>query len=211
MVCIIFDCDGVIVDSEEVSCRLFNDAVLKVAKPKYDINVKKEELIGLSHEDAINVYRKQIHITNDMSNSIKMIKEYVYLKCKIEPVIGFKEFHERLVKLNIQTAVGTSGDRKKLNHNLKCVNVFFEVSVTSDDVKVSKPAPDIYLKCKELLDTKDAIVIEDSINGLKAGKAAGCMTIGITTTESKEVLEKYADKVCNDYDEIYDFLSHIIQ
>ena len=74
----------------------------------------------------------------------------------------------------------------------------FRSIVTGLDVKNKKPYPDIYLKAAEMigLSPHDCLVVEDAASGIKAGKAAGCRCLGITSSFDAGVL-KGADWICD--------------
>jgi len=82
---------------------------------------------------------------------------------------------------------------------------YFRCIVSSEDVSMPKPSPEIFLLASEILNVepKYCCVIEDTINGVKAGKAAGMNVVAITNTFSIDQLTKSgADLVCQSYTEI---------
>ena len=87
---------------------------------------------------------------------------------------------------------------------------YFRCIVSSEDVSMPKPSPEIFLPASKQLniEAKYCCVIEDTINGIKAGKAAGMKVVAITNTFSIEQLTKSgADLVCQSYTEITKNLS----
>jgi HAD superfamily hydrolase (TIGR01509 family) len=122
------------------------------------------------------------------------------VKGKLSPLPGAHEFIRKCREKNLMIALATSADRIKMAVNL------FEIGLTEDtfgsvvtglDVENKKPFPDIYLKAaKNLgLEPNECLVVEDAVSGIKAGKAAGCRCLAVTTSFSKEAL-KEADWVC---------------
>lgn len=81
-------------------------------------------------------------------------------------------------------------------------------TVTADQVTRGKPDPEPYSVAAERLgvDPAECIVVEDSVGGLRAGRAAGCTTIGVLTTAPREVLEEHADIIV---DSIADLEAHL--
>jgi HAD superfamily hydrolase (TIGR01549 family) len=82
---------------------------------------------------------------------------------------------------------------------------YFRCIVSSEDVSLPKPSPEIFLLASKKLNVepKYCCVIEDTINGVKAGKAAGMYVVAITNTFSIDQLSKSgADLVCQSYTEI---------
>ena len=82
---------------------------------------------------------------------------------------------------------------------------FFSTIITGEDIINGKPHPEPYLKTAEKLavPTANALVIEDSLNGVRSGKAAGCPVIAITTSFPRELLmELQADYVVDSFAEL---------
>ena len=82
---------------------------------------------------------------------------------------------------------------------------YFDAIVTGEDITKGKPDPEPYLTTARKLgiDAKDCIVIEDSINGVRSGHAAGCVVIAMTTTFPREaLLEAGADHVIDSFSEL---------
>ena len=80
---------------------------------------------------------------------------------------------------------------------------YFDIILNDTFVTHSKPHPEIYLKCAEALglSNKQCVVIEDSLSGVQAGKAAGSKVIGITTTHPANELAD-CDLVIDDFDDL---------
>ena len=82
---------------------------------------------------------------------------------------------------------------------------FFSTITTGEDIIKGKPHPEPYLKTAEKLGVAppNALVIEDSVNGVRSGKAAGCRVIAITTTFPREsLMEVQADYVVDSFAEL---------
>jgi beta-phosphoglucomutase len=105
-------------------------------------------------------------------------------------------------------AVVTGGMRDRVNEIINNhFRDYFSATVTSDDVKDTKPFPEPYLKGASSLGLapKDCIVVENAPMGIKAGKQAGMFVIAITTTLKKEYLEE-ADLIVESFDEVNNYL-----
>ena len=78
---------------------------------------------------------------------------------------------------------------------------YFDEILTSEDFDESKPSPDCYLKAAERfgLTSDECVVLEDSFNGLKSGRAAKMFVVGFATTNSHKAIEPYSDTVVDDY------------
>jgi HAD superfamily hydrolase (TIGR01509 family) len=111
---------------------------------------------------------------------------------------GALEFVKRLRDSGIPMAIVTSSDRKKMQSLYAQYPEFptlFDHIITGDMVTKAKPDPDCYLMGAKLLgiDIKDCIVVEDSRNGLIAGRESGARVIGIATTLSREAVNELSD------------------
>jgi HAD superfamily hydrolase (TIGR01509 family) len=110
----------------------------------------------------------------------------------IKPLDGLVDFLKLLDESGIKRAIATSAPRANVDFTLTKTHItpYFNVILDEAFVSIGKPHPEIYLKSAAALGMApaDCIVIEDSISGVKAGKAAGCKVIGVTTTHSEEEL-----------------------
>ena len=86
---------------------------------------------------------------------------------------------------------------KHLDEELPELRSFFDIIVTADQITRSKPDPEGYLLAASLLhkDIKNCVVFEDSLQGVKAGRASGAYVVGISGTLPAEVLSPFADIV----------------
>ena len=91
---------------------------------------------------------------------------------------GCQTWLEQLKKRGIKTAIVTSSDRVKMEHALKAhpeLEQLFDIILTANDFRESKPHPEGYLTAASRLDvlSEECVVLEDSFHGLEAGKRAG--------------------------------------
>lgn len=79
--------------------------------------------------------------------------------------------------------------------------MLFDAILTSEDFERSKPDPDCYLKAAQRLETQidECLVFEDSVNGLRSGRAAGMKVVGLLTTNPLEVVAPLSDLQLTDY------------
>lgn len=113
---------------------------------------------------------------------------------------GVYDFVYALKERGIPMAIVTSSTRIKMSHMIEQLPDFaalFTDIVTSEDVCHGKPDPEGYLVGARHIDIdpKNCVVFEDSINGLKAGHAAGAYVVAIATTNPKELLKGYSNVV----------------
>ena len=114
---------------------------------------------------------------------------------------GAHEFISKCRKKGFRLALATSADRIKMEVNLREIGlqpVHFNSIVTGLDVENKKPFPDIYIKAAESigLEPYECLVVEDAVSGIKAGKAAGCRCLAVTTSFEAAKLLHEADWIC---------------
>lgn len=206
---IIYDLEGVIIDTEglwDVSHNLF---LRKLGINTYDKDYKKE-LAGRTLWEGTEIIRSLYSINITTSELISLRKSSfveTITKYEVSLVKGFLDFNDKINQLNLRSCIATSMDKDLFNqlslskflYDLFSNQVFF----TSNEGLKSKPAPDIFIFALGIMDAlpKDAIVIEDSPIGIKAAKAAGIKCIGISSTFDKKFLHD-ADYVYDNFNQI---------
>jgi len=209
---IIFDCDGVLVDSEPFSCGTWN--VILKEQYNIDIGTNYNAILGKNLGDAAEYYSRKYNLPYDDGTLLKLgqLKEDTYYRIaegKLKPIPGVNRIIKEAKDLNLKIAVASSGSINKINFNLSQAGLDekFQNIISADDVKRAKPAPDIFLEAMNRLELEPekCIIIEDSLSGIKSAKSSGAFTIGIATTFSVEHLYE-ADLIIKNYDELNLFL-----
>lgn len=113
-------------------------------------------------------------------------------------VEGFERFVGELRQHGVKTAVVTSSNLPKMQSVYRQRPAFkemFDAILTSEDFAESKPSPDCYLRGAARFGAQadECVVFEDSINGLKSGRAAGMFVVGLTTTNDEETVKPLSD------------------
>ena len=192
---VLFDLDGVLVDSIDAWHHVFNDTLTyfylkKVSKREF----RKD--FGAPIEHDMKKYFKGKTVKEVVSVFVSNFKKSaVHVKLFPQSMYVLKN----LKKKNVKTGLITNSTKPivlTVLNDLK-LKEYFNVVVTMDDVRRRKPAPDMVLKaCKKLkVSPKNTILIGDTINDILAGKRAGCITIGYKTNSQfrisnlKEILE----------------------
>lgn len=206
---IIFDMDGVLVDSEPIhekaeieTCRQFG---MDAPKKEWD-NFRGKKLEDIFSYVSRKYGKGDEPIEKMIEKKIELYLSYALLELQI--ISGAREFLKKLEKTQkYRYALTTSGRKVQQDQILAKFELadFFPIMVTADDVHNGKPHPEPYLitveRLKEL--PENCLVIEDSDNGVLSAKAAGCQVCGITNTFSREHLEKAgADLVVSDFQEL---------
>ena len=208
---IIFDFDGVLVDSEILVANAFAKYM-----QKFGIEVDEKEFAsfaGKKTDQVIDILSKKYSIEDQQKffTDIMDIASNIYKK-ELTTVKGAYDFVSNL-KLNI--FIGSNSMKERIIDGLQRVRLdkYFQPKqvYSFDQVDKPKPDPDIYLKAiqdNNLLKNQ-TIIIEDSAVGVMAGAAAGVKVIGLTAgghwhekRDEKELLEAGAFIVANDYKKI---------
>jgi HAD superfamily hydrolase (TIGR01509 family) len=198
---ILFDMDGVLVDSEEYICR----AAIMMFK-EHGINVKPEDFlpfVGTGENIYIGGVAKKYNVPIDIDKE-KARTYAIYEKISkdnLKSLPGVHDFIKKCRNLKLKLAVATSADKIKMMINLKAIGLgtdTFDALINGQDVYHKKPHPEIYLKASKKLGLKpsECLVIEDAITGIAAGKAAGSKCLALTTTFKKEKFGN-ADWICS--------------
>lgn len=212
---VLFDMDGVLIDSEEL---ILNAAI--AALREFGIEALPEdftEFVGAGENRYIGGTAEK-HGAQFVPEMKDRTYEIYAELLKATPNAVYDGVLDVLncVKQTYFTAVCSAADFVKVSHNLHAIGVtpgFFGTLITGSDVTRQKPFPDIFLAGAERLDipASECIVIEDSINGVKAAKAAGMTSVAVTTSFSREILtEKVApDYIINDIRELPELLKNL--
>ncbi len=201
---VIFDMDGVLVDSDPYQSSAFQ----KVFKP-YGVKLTRKNFTGFGKTVLENVTEiaKQNGITADISELVKE-RQKIYLsliKGNIKAVKGAENLVKELSSI-YPLAIASSSVIKIILLNLDCMKLAdkFKVFVGGDMVPNGKPSPDIFLKASELLNVSpdSCLVIEDAENGVKAAKAAGMACIAVPNKYTKNQDFSMADKAVKSLSEI---------
>lgn len=198
---IIWDMDGVIIDSENHYLRLEKEFLSRLGI-HVDENIL-HDYMGTPFSNYFPVLAKKYGSSKNIDEAkeeyIKFIKELYAEHVQLTP--GLKEVFEELNK-EYKFALATSTVESLASTALERFNLvnFFKIRVHGDDIKKGKPDPEIFLKALSNLGfTKDeVIVIEDSFNGIKAGKAAEMKVIAYKASHNKDIDFSLADYVIED-------------
>lgn len=180
---VIMDFDGVIIDTElswhTVTVKWFKD------NHNYDLPMAEFGLsIGSSEKILFDFLEKERGIVVDRQQFYEdCVPQVKALDSSIPAKEGIPAFIVSVKAAGLGLALATSSDDNHAHSHLKRLGLFdyFDHIVTKDQVKAVKPAPDLFLLALEKLGVAadEAIIIEDSVNGLRAGMAAGIRVINI--------------------------------
>jgi len=208
---VIFDMDGVLVDSEpaiaEAAIRALAKYGVKAVRSDFTpfVGAGEDRFIGGVAEKHGLAYTTNMKAeTYDVYDEI--IGEYIRLYDNAADCVA------KIKSAGYITALASAADRRKVEANLRAACIpaeLFEVLLTGEDVKNKKPDPDIYILAGKRigLSPSECVVIEDAVNGVKAAKAAGMAAVGVLSAFSAETLiEAGADYIIKDISGLPEFL-----
>lgn len=197
---VLFDMDGVLVDSEPYICKaaimMFDELGIMVRPEDF------HPFVGMGE----NRYIGGVAENHGVKVDIEVVKARTYeiyeniVRGRLSPLPGAHEFISRCRNKGLKLALATSADRVKMEVNLKEIGLpagTFDFIITGLDVVNKKPSPDIYIRAAEGigLQPDECLVVEDAVSGIKAGKAAGCKCLGVTSSFDGSALAE-ADWIC---------------
>lgn len=202
---IIFDMDGVIIDSEPLHQKLEMELLKELGG-----NMTKEEhnaLIGTTDYHMWSILKDKFNIEKSLEEIIdikrKRFIENIHL---VKLVDNFEQFIKTLHAKEYILGLASSNNRKIVDLVMDRFKLdrYFKVFISGNDVIHGKPHPEIFLKAVKEMGIKplDCLVIEDAKNGVVAAKAAGMKCIGLKNPGSGKQDLSQADLVISNFDEL---------
>jgi beta-phosphoglucomutase family hydrolase len=210
---VLFDMDGVIVDNLPYHV----EAWLLFCE-RNGIPLTKEvfykELNGMNSKDTFEWFYKK-EMTRAEVEVLEEEKELLYREFYAEhrkPAKGLLTFLHDLRSRGIKTALATSAGPGNIDFIVDGLGIRdqFDAIIGGAEVTKGKPDPEIYIKAAALVGVSpaDCIVIEDSLQGIASGQAAGAWVVGITTSHTADELA-HTDFCASDFTDLYDQLTRL--
>lgn len=179
---VIFDCDGVLVDSERIAVRIDGEVLAELGWPMSQAEVV-ERFMGRTH--AHMVAEIEAHLGHPLPPGLDesfQARYHAAFEAELTPVAGIVE---ALDAIPVPTCVASSGTHRRLRHTLGLTGLYdrFEGRIFSaTEVARGKPAPDLFLYAADRMGVPAArcAVVEDSGYGVLAARAAGMAAYGYT-------------------------------
>ena len=181
---VIFDCDGVLVDSEPLAAQVFSE-LLSELNIKHSASECYERFHGHSLAHCFRWIEAQFatRLPDDFGEQLAF-KTRLKFEQGLRPVVGVERVLESLQERQIPFCVASNGAHAKMHHSLMITGLqrFFsgknanpERRYSYEDVAEGKPAPDLFIHAAELMGVpaKFCVVVEDSPTGYQAARAAG--------------------------------------
>jgi beta-phosphoglucomutase len=203
---IVFDMDGVIIDSHPVHRRAWKTFLQtegrEVADSELDFILdgrKREEILCFFLGELTPA--QIIHYGARKDEMLRQLTE------RVRPLRGVVEFLESVSQGGIRMALATSASYRRAYDTLKELKLenYFDAIVTGDEVASGKPDPAIYRLIAERLREipENLLAVEDAVSGVKSARAAGMRCLGIASADRAETLRAAgADPVICDFESL---------
>jgi beta-phosphoglucomutase len=199
---LLFDMDGVLVDSEPV----INEAAI-LGLAEYGVYATPEDFIpfiGTGEDRYIGGVSTKYGVPYQLDMKKRVYEIYLEIvEEKIKVFDGVLDLLLLLKEKGIKVALASSADKIKIVANLKAANIpshlFLEI-ISGEDVIHKKPSPDIYLLAAQKIgeEASSCIVVEDALNGIQAAKSASMKCIAVATSfTTEELTHEEPNWICN--------------
>lgn len=194
---ILFDLDGVLIDTEDTYTELWGH-LGSIYAPENKTLSRDVKGTTIGHILS-NFFPPEL--ADEVRSSFYALEEQ--MEFRYFP--GVVRLLQTCRAKGLKIAIATSSDAAKMSALRKQHPELWTLTdtiLTAEDMRASKPAPDCWLQAAERLgvDISDCIVAEDSVNGLKSARASGGFVVGVTTGNPAEVVSLYADLVLSTID-----------
>jgi len=193
---IIFDCDGVIVDTETISNRILKNKLIT-----YGLHLSDHEMhkyfSGFTADDTVRT--AELLLGHSFPDTFKAELRAEFQEIIQEHLLPIQGIPELLQRVNVPIAMATNAQKKSMEFKLEKVGLIntFKHRFCLEDVSHAKPHPELYLMAAKSLamNPKDCLVIEDSAAGIAAGIAAGMTVYGYSESTGEEAQSKAGAKM----------------
>ncbi len=207
---VLFDMDGVLVDSEDLSIRIgikyFESIGFKATKENFETH------LGTGMRDFVMGTAEELGAQGvaDVARADEFYRTIYHEEVKKKSIAmkGARSVVENFKKMGLKIAICSSAQSWKVRDNIAALGLdvsFFDLVLDFSWIKRNKGYPDIYIMAVAMIGTDfgDAVVIEDSPGGVEAGLRAGIRTVALTTTMTRsEAVSTGADRVIGDISEL---------
>jgi len=209
---VLFDMDGVLVDSEEIMMR-----GAQYALAQWGVQAEPADFIpfiGTGEDRFVGGVAEAHGVPYEKEMKARAYARYAELALKTDIVIpGAPDLLRRLFARGVPCAVCSSADMVKVAINVRALGLApsdFGALLTGESVERKKPFPDIYLAGAAALGVppERCVVVEDAVSGVRAGHAAGMRVIAVTTSFTAQEMRDQAapEWIVEDVGEVFDIV-----
>ncbi|MDN3620283.1 HAD family phosphatase [Polaribacter undariae] len=210
--CVIFDMDGVIIDSEEIHKKAYYETFASIG-----VKVSDDLYKTLTGSSTINAFQKLVaHFNLDLDpeelvlNKRKRYVNFFENDPTLHLVKGVEELIKHCHKKGLTLILASSSAMVNIDRvfNRFDLNPYFTAKISGADLTESKPNPEIFNKAAILGNTpkENCVVIEDSDNGVKAANDAGIFVFGYRNPMAEDQSLKNADFIVNNFKRLHKIL-----
>lgn len=204
---IIFDMDGVLIDSEytylESKTKILNDA-------GYNKDISYQyQFMGTTYNYMWSTMKEELGLpleVSDYINDMNQRRKEMIERDGVKPIKGVQKFISDLHAAGFKMAVASSSPKADIEFAMESLDLkqYFEYLVSGEEVENSKPAPDVFLYAASLLDVKpeNCIAFEDTKNGSLSASSAGMYTIGFENPDYPKQDLSAADEIITDFNQV---------
>ena len=200
---VIFDMDGVIVESEHLHIKAEQQTMLK-----HGVRISAEELhtyTGTTAEFMFTELIKKYKLNTTFERVFDEKEEFMFklLEKETRPTKGVIELLKKLKRKGIKLGIASSSHRNLIEYILRRLNIvrLFDFVVSAEDIANSKPNPEIFLRSARGLRVEpvECLVVEDAKLGVEAAKNAGMRVVGYRNPNSGDQDLSRADMIIDDF------------
>jgi HAD superfamily hydrolase (TIGR01509 family) len=192
---VIFDMDGVLVDSEPLGLEAMRRVMARHGVAYTEL--ENEQFLGVTTEDSCRVLKARHRLAAEERDLARQYLDHLLalIRERPRPMPGVPDVLARLRQAGYRLALASSAEPEVIAANVTGIELasFFEAMVSGVEVARGKPAPDIFVETARRLRVAPAgcLVVEDSRNGLLAAKAAGmrCAVVPCAATRHQDLSE----------------------
>ena len=210
---VIFDCDGVLVDSEPISNRVLADLLTEIGLPT-TLEQSLKLFLGKSWKDNFLIIQERLGRSPPQKlYEIYTERMYQAFEAELKPISGIES---SLDQISLKTCVASSGPHMKIRKTLEITGLLprFENHIFSaDDVEKGKPAPDLFLYACEKMGSKSSssVVVEDALPGVQSAVSAGMTVLAYTPYGDVNNFKKHGAITFEDMIELPNILNGIAE
>jgi len=204
----LFDLNGTMINDMPYHVKAWHRIVTNLGST-LSIEQVKQECYGKNEEVLERIFPGRFAEEEKTTIGLEKEKQYrVEFKPHLRLIKGLDDLLKKTYKRGIKMAIGSAAIAPNINFVLDglAIRKYFEASVGADEVAHSKPDPETFIRCAEILgiDCKDCLVFEDAPKGVEAAQNAGMDCVVINSLHSSVEFEKYTNVIlfAEDFDEV---------
>ena len=198
----LFDLNGTMIDDMEYHVKAWSDILNNDLNAGLEREQVRSQMYGKNSEVLERIFGKD-HFTHERMDELSVEKEKRYQRSylpHLRLIAGLNRFMDKAKNDHISMAIGSAAINFNIDFVLDnlLIRHYFDAIVSANDVKISKPNPETYLKCAALLNTAagQCIVFEDAPKGVEAAANAGMQAVVLITMHQQHEFDAYSNIIC---------------